>query len=78
MYYHCTYYRGKCPEPYVREEVLEEKFTDVLRSLHFDAKGLRNDGRNLRYEPRFRKELGEPIFAQAADTDDSAQPGRNE
>jgi site-specific DNA recombinase len=35
-YYHCTFYKGKCPEPYVREEVLEEKFTDVLRSLRFD------------------------------------------
>ena len=36
VYYHCTYYKGKCPEPYVREEVLEEKFTDILRGLHFD------------------------------------------
>ena len=36
VYYHCTYYKGKCPEPYVREEVLEEKFTEILRGLHFD------------------------------------------
>ena len=36
VYYHCTYYKGKCPEPFVREEVLEEKFTDILRGLHFD------------------------------------------
>ncbi len=36
IYYHCTFYRGKCDEPYVREEVLEEKFTEVLRRLRFD------------------------------------------
>ena len=35
-YYRCTHYKGKCPDPYVREEVLEEKFTDILRGLHFD------------------------------------------
>ena len=27
IYYHCTGYKGKCDEPYVREEVLEEKFS---------------------------------------------------
>ena len=32
VYYHCTGYKGKCPEPYVREEVLEEKFTQVLKN----------------------------------------------
>ena len=37
IYYHCTGYKGKCPEPYVREEVLEERFTDILRTLRFDA-----------------------------------------
>jgi DNA invertase Pin-like site-specific DNA recombinase len=40
IYYHCTFYKGKCPEPYVREEVLEEKFTEILRSLHFDQEVL--------------------------------------
>src|SRR5262249_48825632 len=29
VYYHCSGYKGKCPEPYVREEVLEERFTDI-------------------------------------------------
>jgi hypothetical protein len=37
VYYHCTGHGGKCPEPYVREEVLEGKFTDILRTLKFDA-----------------------------------------
>ena len=36
-YYHCTGYRGRCPEPYTREEILEARFTDLLRTLSFDA-----------------------------------------
>ena len=33
VYYHCTKYRGKCPEPYTREEVVHREFTDILRRL---------------------------------------------
>ena len=36
VYYHCTGYRGKCPEPYVREEVLEDCFAGLLDRLTFD------------------------------------------
>ncbi len=36
VYYHCTGYKGKCDEPYTRQEVLEEKFGEVLRGLTFD------------------------------------------
>ena len=36
VYYHCTGHKGKCGEPYVREEVLEEKFTTLLGELRFD------------------------------------------
>jgi site-specific DNA recombinase len=32
----CTGYKGKCPEPYVREEVLGEKFTELLKGLSID------------------------------------------
>lgn len=39
-YYRCTHYRGKCPDPYVREEVLEKKFTEILRTLSFDEEVL--------------------------------------
>ena len=39
-YYHCTGYRGKCEEPYVREEILEENFGKVIRSLRFDPETL--------------------------------------
>lgn len=35
VYYHCTGYKGKCGEPYVREEVLEAEFSRVLGSLRF-------------------------------------------
>ncbi len=33
VYYHCTGYRGKCPEPYTREEKLTKLFAGHLRSL---------------------------------------------
>jgi hypothetical protein len=33
VYYHCTGNRGKCPEPYTRQEVLSGEFADVLREL---------------------------------------------
>ena len=36
-YYHCTGYKGKCPDPYVREEVLEDEFADILRQIRFDS-----------------------------------------
>jgi site-specific DNA recombinase len=35
VYYHCAGYKGKCPEPYVREEVFDEKFSALLARLHF-------------------------------------------
>ena len=33
VYYHCTGNRGKCPEPYTRQEVLAREFAAVLREL---------------------------------------------
>ncbi len=35
-YYRCSGYKRKCPEPYVREEVLAEHFALALDHLHFD------------------------------------------
>jgi len=32
-YYHCTGYRGKCEEPYSREEALQERFEAALSEL---------------------------------------------
>lgn len=33
VYYHCTGYRGKCAEPYTREEHLKQEFAKGLREL---------------------------------------------
>ena len=33
IYYHCTGHRGKCHEPYTREEVMREQFEAALRDL---------------------------------------------
>ncbi|MFZ5452535.1 MAG: zinc ribbon domain-containing protein [Thermodesulfobacteriota bacterium] len=40
IYYHCTGYRGKCPERYVREEELAEQFGEALRALKLDGEVL--------------------------------------
>lgn len=56
IYYHCTGYKGKCDEPYVREEVLEERFTEVLRSLRFDDEILELVSSSLR-ESHFDEKL---------------------
>lgn len=36
VYYHCTGFKGKCGEPYVREEVLVEQFANHLSRLRID------------------------------------------
>jgi len=36
IYYHCTGAKGKCPERYTRQEVLEERFAQLLKGLDFD------------------------------------------
>ena len=33
VYYHCTGNRGKCPEPYTRQEILLSEFANVLQEL---------------------------------------------
>ena len=40
IYYHCTGHKGKCPEPYVREEVLEEKLSNLIKKLQFTTEVL--------------------------------------
>ena len=67
VYYHCTYYRGRCEEPYVREEVLEEKFSELLRGLRFDGEVLDWMRRALREsqadEQRYREEAVQRLQA---------------
>ena len=36
VYYHCTGYKGRCEEPYVREEIIERQFSNLLGRLTFD------------------------------------------
>lgn len=36
VYYHCSGFKGKCPERYVREETLEAEFSALLGRLTFD------------------------------------------
>jgi len=33
IYYHCSGYKGRCPEPYTREETMREQFANALREL---------------------------------------------
>ena len=33
VYYHCTANRGKCPEPYTRQEILGNEFANILQEL---------------------------------------------
>jgi len=33
VYYHCTGHRGKCAEPYTREEAMQDQFATSLRAL---------------------------------------------
>ena len=40
VYYHCTGYRGKCPEPYAREELISSKFAALLDDLVIEAEML--------------------------------------
>ena len=37
IYYHCSGYHGKCPEPYLRQEKLEERFVELLGRLRCSA-----------------------------------------
>jgi DNA invertase Pin-like site-specific DNA recombinase len=36
VYYHCTGFKGRCDEPYVREEIIEQQFTNLLGGLKCD------------------------------------------
>lgn len=36
VYYHCTGYKGNCPKPYNREEILERKFNELLKTIAID------------------------------------------
>ena len=37
IYYRCTGHRGKCPEPYAKQETFEERFGDLLKGFRMDS-----------------------------------------
>ena len=36
IYYHCTQFKGKCGNGYIREEALAEKFAEIVKSVQID------------------------------------------
>ena len=40
VYYHCTGQRGRCDEPYVRQEVLEQHFANLLKGISLSSEVL--------------------------------------
>jgi DNA invertase Pin-like site-specific DNA recombinase len=40
VYYRCTHYKQNCPDPYTREEALEEKFAQMLNEIQFNPEVL--------------------------------------
>ncbi len=70
VYYHCTGFKQKCPEPYVREEVLAEHFTAALRRLSFGEEVMELVRRALRAshgeQERYHREAIERLEAECA------------
>ncbi len=40
IYYHCTGYKGKCPEKYIREEEIARQFGEAIRAIQLDGEVL--------------------------------------
>lgn len=64
IYYHCTGHKGKCGEPYVREEVLEEHFGNSLKRLQFDSEVLELVTRALRESHEDEKRVHNEALAR--------------
>jgi hypothetical protein len=64
IYYHCTGYKGKCPEPYVREEIIAEAFSDLLRKLSFGDEVLSWVSKALRESHADEKQEHEAAIAR--------------
>ena len=48
IYYHCSKFKARCPEPYVREEALDLMFAAQLRKLRLDDDVFRMIGQAIR------------------------------
>lgn len=64
VYYHCTGNKGKCGEPWVREEELSRQFGEQLRDLHFDPEVLDWIREALRASHADEKQYHEEIVAE--------------
>ncbi len=64
VYYHCTGYKGRCPEPYTREEVLEKAFTDLLRGISFSREVLEWVTTALRESHRDERDFHEQAISK--------------
>lgn len=63
-YYHCTAYRGRCAEPYTREEVLADKFTALLQKISFGPEILEWVSRALRDSHHDEKQFHDDAIAK--------------
>lgn len=73
VYHHCTGYRGKCGEPYVREEILEDRFTELLRLLKIEPDILDWIGDSLRHSRGETRRIHEQAIKRLRAEDDKLQ-----
>jgi hypothetical protein len=64
VYYRCSGYKGKCQEPYTREEVLERAFAGLLRGISFTPDVLTWVTQALRESHDDKKRLHEAAIAK--------------
>jgi site-specific DNA recombinase len=64
IYYHCTGYRGKCPEPYAREETFEKIFGDLLKQLKIESEVIEWVAEALRRSQRHERQCHEAAVAR--------------
>ena len=64
VYYHCTGYKGKCPERLVRQEVLEACFTELLKAIRLDREVVVWVGEALRQSHVDEKKFHEEAIAR--------------
>jgi site-specific DNA recombinase len=64
VYYHCTGYKGKCPEPYTREERIEEQFCQLTSGLRFEPEVLDWVTKALRQSHKDEKRFHDQAIAR--------------
>lgn len=66
-YYHCSFFKARCPGRYVREERLDEEFTTVLKSLSFGDDVMSLVADSLRLSRNAQREFTERAIARLQD-----------